>query len=521
MSAPYRVRLRIGATQWDISKGDPAPDTLDGGVPLAPLTMGWKYPDDGGLWPTQPVPATVRLAIAYPSAAAADDVQIGSTFDCIVTTGQTYGGVDLQTARVAGRVAQRTATPRNITTPLGGTQPAWVLDLVLTDYTADLAETEVAGIDPLQGVGVRTRIAQLFSMAGMVAPAWSGGGSGSQQLLPDVTGQVQAETLSTAVDRYLKTYADGGEWVVDESVRTNHPEYVRQGWRRGVIRANLAGAETGEPNPLGPWRMEWISRRTVNDSDPSITYLPLQMVWRGTSETDGVWTLEPTDAPAGVLDLSRRISADYLDYDARWTRSKNTSAYRVIVSNNTDTTAYQTDWRQRAATLKNPGPDQTVIRITDCRAYRDFNAEFVAQMYLTDQVIPQDAPDKFVWRASEDPSWPRQITSWFPDSNTWQPASTPILITDLPPSQSPVNSGGYYAGVLSGVDFTIGRSRFSFTFTLRAGPPRPGGTTAELVAKWGDLPDVEADGEGPRTSSNIDPELRWSDFRLVRPLDLR
>lgn len=507
----YRVELRIGGWFWNITKGDAANWTLAGGVPLAPLNVGWQYPN-GPLWPAQPDPTNMRLSIAYPSAQAAADLVIGATVHLKVYAGVQVGDTELESVRFAGRIADVTGRPKSFGTPSGGKIEGWVVDLVCVDYTADLAETEVAGEDPFQGLGVRGHIARLFNLAGFNAPGWADGGSGAPQLVPGELGQLQAEPLSTAVDRYLRTYADGGEIVGAESSRFNHTLYRSQGWRRGVVRANLTGS--GEPNSIVPWRIDWISRRAVQGPDRTITIYPLAFVF---SDDLSKWTLEPTDPPEDVTDLTCRISADYVDHNAVWTRSKNTAPYRVIVSNNIEA-GNITNWRQRAATLRNPGPDQSIARITDCNAINDYNAEYVAAMYLTDQYVPTDSVERFTWRASQDPSWP-MLPSWFPDSGHVVGASQPILVYGLPESQTPIPTRGWYAGVLDSVLFTLSKGEFQYAFSLRAGAPRPGGD-GEATASWGTVPTTIDPGELPRTWTNVDSQLHWNDLRLARPFDL-
>lgn len=509
MSADYYVELTIGDRFYFVHKGDAAalPAVLDG------LTVGWRYPPSSPLWPTQPEPTRATFRLAAATAAELDHVDIGTPVHLLVHLGVTYPdwmeaypglpqpGDPMPSVRFAGRVAELNGRPQRV----AGTD-GWVLEVQCADYVADLAQTEVAGEIPFQGISAKGWLTQLFLLAGLpTGPAWSNGGEGAEQLTLD-GGLIEAQPLSEAADRYLRTYADGGDITGSENVRSNHELWAVQGWRRGILRPLLT--DEGIPNPAVPYRIDWHSQRHVSTDPTSATSYPAKLGDTGTG-----WGLVFTAPPPGWVDLTQTVPASHVDFRAVWRRTKNTAPTTVIVSNNTPP-EYLPEWKQVTATNRSGALGETVARVTDCLSVRQAPARFVAEMYLPDNVEGSSsdyAVESFRYYASEDPAWPI-VPPWFPEAG-YPGHHYPVVVTGLPATQTPGPTGrGWYAGVLSSVDFTIAGGRFAFDFSLRPGAPRPakdgGGITPDALAATPALAGL--------TAADLHPTHTVDDYRLVR-----
>lgn len=470
---PYTVKVRVGGLSWTVDKGD-AP----GFGPMAPMSVGWKFPDDG-LWPTAPEPANLQLSLVVPTAATVATIDVGTSVHVEVFLGIDDGAPDftpLPSVVFTGQVAQMDSHPVR-----AWGQDAWQLDLSCMDYLASLGEREVAGYIPFQGVGVQTWVETLFKNAGLPVPDWNGGGWGQAQLTLN-EGRIDPGSLLETVDAILASYADGGDILppYDESVKALHEWYPYEGWRRGYLQP-VTDAITGI---IDSWRVYWFSRRNTIAAQANTDVYPYAVALVAV-DSGTMWTLVPSTGlaglPAGYLDCLQVIDADYLDFGANWKRTKNTQPTTIIVSNNTPADEYVLDpWDQVAARTGETRP-QIATRITDFNGYQQFNAEWAAEMLLPDVVPYKDTPQGFTWYASADPGAPL-VPSWFPGVHSlWLGHSLPVVIDNLPPSQTPTITPGapgpaWYAGTLSGATFVIEPGgTYRFDFTLRPGAPEPGG----------------------------------------------
>lgn len=510
----YGVEVRVGALSYSIQKGD-APTW----GPLAPMSVGWKFPDDG-LWPTAPEPANLQLSLVVPDAATVAAVDIGTAVMVEVYLGITDGAptfTPLPSVRFTGQVAQMESHPIRA---LG--QDAWQMDLSCIDYVANLGEREVAGYIPFQGVGVQVWIERLFANAGLAAPDWNGGGWGQGQLTLN-EGRIEPGSLLERADSILASYADGGDIVPPvENVAANHQWYPYEGWRRGYLQA-VTNLVTGA---LQSWRVYWFSRRNTLAATSNTDVYPMAVLFNAAI---GKWTLGRATGlaglPAGYLDCLQVINASYLDFAATWKRTKNTQPTHVIVSNNTPADEYVLDpWDQVAMATGELRP-QIATRVTDFNGYQRFNAEWAAEMLLPDVVPYKDTPQEFTWYASADPDAPL-TPSWFPGPHTlWLGHSLPVVIENLPPSQTPTVTPGdpaaraWYTGVLAGATFVIEPGgTYRFDFTLRPGAPQPGGLdVAQLPNGYLRPKDVTTTAAAAGwTPANTDRKLTPHHVRLAR-----
>lgn len=502
MTVPWTVYLSIGSLDWIINQGDtPVLPTIGDG-----LSVGWSMPDSD-VWPVQPEPTTLTFSIYALQAADLTGIDIGTPLALQVYAGAPGGAASVE---FYGRVAALSGAPVKIGPTYGsGHDPnanvdGWRLDVTCVDYSADLAETDVAGQDPLQGVGVWGRVNILFGLAGIPVPDWGTGGNGSPLLVTHDLGVIDSQSLADAVENRLANYADLGA----------SNEYLTEGYRRGILRANIDHT-TGLPVPNTPWRVSWVSRRTK-----VAAYLPGAVVYTAASKTYSV----QLDAPA-ANQSSMLISANYIDYDASWQRSKYTEPNIVYVTNNTsdaDWAVAGDKWRQVYA--RNAGlPQNVAARLTESLLYNRADAQAVADMYLDDSGGQQWtwAADAFTWRASRDPSWPR-VPALFPDAAQWPGFSIPIIVGDIPASQRPTSRVG---GIPKSVTWTFNRGEFDIALSLTPRIPRPSSSSTSPVGfQWQDWPNVSAGHSpqwrpaSPSTTDHLDTAMTWLDLRLARNL---
>lgn len=519
MSADWTLTLDVGALHLEESRAAGRVPLVAGSPRICDgLKAGWTMTDDGnGLWPTQPPPMTCRFSLVASDVAELTEVTIGATVFC-----EAYAGVladddtPLPSMRFAGRVADLTARPVHVSGFDG-----WQVDVVCADYTADLAETDVAGSDPLQGVGVYTKVRNLFALADLPEPDWADGGTGAEQLTLD-GGEIRSQSLSDAVDAYLRTYADGGPLFGADWDRDNHVSFYYQGWRRGIVRQKLAADPADGLDPVTPYRIEWVTARHTSPYQagtelPTFTAYPARL-----DETEfggyGAVIAHPPEHIA--FDLSSIVSADYVDFDSQLHATKATGPTRVIVTNNTPADLAPT-WRKVSEFRRPADFDPKVVRVTDCRAVNAHNAYFVAEMYLSDIPYGAMAPDRFRWYASLDPSWPH-ATGWFPDlgAGLWPGHAHPVVIDGLPLSQAPKGAGRrFHAGILTSAEWGFQRGDFYLDFSLRPGPPRPFNTGffSPGSITFADLEEgAAAPFDGSLAIEDLHPTQSLADWRLIR-----
>lgn len=499
----YRAVVRVGSTVWDVEKGD-APTF----GPMLPLNIGWQMPQTSEPLPA-PEPMTCALSLILEAADDADAYDIGTHVYVRMFLGVDDGAptfTPLPSVVFAGRIAQMEGHPRRV----NGTD-AYQLDLTCVDYTADLAEYEVAGEIPFQGIGVAAWVDQLFLLAGLSDPDWTDGGFGCAQLTLD-GGKLQPSSLLAAVERLLSTYADGGGYTGDESNRMNHASWATGlGWRRGMLTP-VIDEDTGE---LLSWSVEFYSRYNHLSGGSFASTFPMVLVDDG-----GLYdlVLDRPDYIPDVLDLTQVLDAGYVDFGATWKRTKNTAPTVVIVTNNSPPEDYlSTDWKQAAEYTTEDRP-QVANRVTDFMGYERFNAEFAGELLLPDVVPYRDVADGFTYYASADPAWP-VIPSWFPGTHQlWFGFALPILVTNIPDSQNPGPHRpgfNFYPGTLAGCVFRLEPGgTFRFDLTLKPGAPMPGGPVGGSV-DWAQL-QVDDPPLGSITVDDLHPDLTVHDVRLAR-----
>lgn len=471
MTADYRVELTVGAFSWIIDRGDPPslPEILDG------LHVGWQMPQTS-FWPTQPEPTSAAFSIL---AAEADDlagIDVGTPVWLRIYAG-VVSPLEASSVALAGRVSQLDGRP--MTYPdlvTGDLVEGWRLDVKVADYTADLAETDVAGKIPDFGwLGTQSNMSFICQVAGVPFPDWTTGGAGCRQYVID-DGNFKSLTFRDAADRYLRNTADGGDLSIMTEDPLQHDLWPAEGWRRGIIRPKHFG---GELDPVTPWEIEWVSRKTPPLNNGVVHPARFANLGAGVYGPEIHAPLPAADIGLGgvtpIIDCTIVIDADYVDREAAWTRSKFTEPNTVIVTNDR-TDAVEGDWRKVTRTNRTGDDPVIAARLTDTLIYDEFAAGHVAEMYLDeDAAVVRWVPSSFTWYASEDPSWPIW-PSWFPDDPNWLGYSVPVVLTGIPASQLPgvdPDGLGVVVGIPRTVDFNMSGGEFRFDLQLIPRIPRP------------------------------------------------
>lgn len=504
MSANYRVDIAIGPTTagvtytWSINKGDPPslPDVLDG------LTFGWQFADSN-LWPIQPDPVTASLSLIAADAADLEGIDRGTPILIRVWAGVVVDAVQEDSVTFLGRITDPAGRSIKFGHPDTGEEvDGWLLELQCVDLVPDLGEQILTGFyEPLGAM--QDSIANYFALAGVTPPDWGDGGNyGLMYVVND--GFIEPTDLLSFIDGILACYADAG--VLDDFGYPDQAEgyvlYASQGFRRGIVRPNLDPVLVDEVDAAVPWRIEWVSRR--HGTVPSLGTPSLPAVFAPVG--GGFYGLQLGVPPVGVDDASIVIDADYLSYDATWTRSKFDDPNTVTVANSRQ----DTPWISVEASNRLPNEPVVAAVITDSPTPQR-EAEFVASMYLDDSTNAAViwSASGFRWYASRDPQWPVK-RSLFPEARTFGQYAAPIVITGIPANQRP-DDRPWYVGVPRSVTWTFERGEFDISFDLYPRIPRP--IVEENVGlTWNDLASDFATVDW----NDLDPSLAWVEYRLAR-----
>lgn len=524
MSADYRVTLTLGPTlagatySWTVDKGDPPtlPALLDG------LSVSWQFPD-ANLFPVQPEPATASFSILMETATSLPGVDVGTPVLLRVWAGTVIGGVEYDAVTFRGRLGEPKGRPVTFGHPdTGEDVHGWRLDLIAVDLYADLSEYTPTGTEPDWLIGGTAWADWLFQQAGLAVPLKPGVTSGDAEGTAHYPSQdgggtiVEGTDLAAAVEAYLSQTAYGGDpsWPINHwgDVWGESPFwwdlYADYGWRRPIVRPNVDAS--GTVDPVNPFRYEWASRRygyasAIGPTAPA----------RFALLASGKYGPEIA-APAAAPDMTVVIDADYLDYDAEWSRTKFDDPNEIVVSTSMPASQFEPPtyplWRVRTVSSRLPGEAPSHVDIADTRIASGFEARYLAEMYLDDAANAdvQWAAEGFVWYASQDPSWPCN-RSLFPGTHTHaQDYSAPVVITGIPANQNP-DPRPWHAGVVKSATWEFSGGEFAISFTLYPRVPRPF-AIADNAMTWTEL---KAD-HPTLTVDQLDDDYRWIDYRLIR-----
>lgn len=544
----YRVEVTLGPYSWTINKGDaprwPLSDVLDG------LSVSWQMPPTDQ-WPAQPDPTTASLSLLTKGADDLDDLDIGSLARILIYAGAINPATGLEVPAVGfvGRVSDLRGRPTRVPVPDGSPALAdlgWIIDVTCVDLMADLADVNVAGsVDPLDTGGAQGWVLYYFDLAGITPPDWGFGGNGRLMVTPD-SGEIPSAPLLQAVDDVLRHLADGGPIVGDESVPENHALYEATGWNRGVLMPKFADDPSGpmgvgfDQDPVTPWAVEWVSKCNFRQSVLNPTN-PFRLI-RVTATQWQLLTLPPpavtydvdTAEWLPVNDFTWALHADYVSFDATWTRNKLQRPTRAVVT--TDETPPDTNWRKvtRTAPLQ-PGEQHVVTQVPGSRLVERYAAQQTGDMYVARGNYDRGnrwTADGFTYHASRDPSWPR-LGTIFPNLLSgplpFIGFSAPVLIDWIPQDILPIPSSRHYVGTLMGATWRFSGGEFDILLTLQPRSPSPPGDFLSdaafcppdfnKIADRGALPGDRGPAVARPRYRDLVKSDSYADFRLVRPAD--
>lgn len=525
MSADYRVDLTVGPYSWTRSKGDPPslPEVLDG------LTVRWAFPD-GNLWPSQHEPLTAAFSLIAEDAADLDGIDLGTPVLLRVWAGVVLDGIEFDSITFTGTVGELTGSPVAFGHPdTGADVDGWILEVQSVDLTADLGEHVTQGVEfsgDVSGSAIDW-VNRLFTQAGLPAPisgyegvvfptAYAVTGivtsdpAGGTAFEPASIGEAAEAFLAYAVD--AGTRASSADPALDPTVMSL---YNSHGWRRMILRPNTD--EAGVVDPDNPYRYEYVSRRYgerpgIGPASPAV-FAAIGGGLYGLALQPPPSSVVIGGTPVDVYDASIVIDADYLAYDAAWTRSKTGDPNEVTVATSLDaarlTSWGVTPWTSVTETSHQDDDQVIGAAIGDTRLYEQAHARYAADMYLDDDGPIRWAASGFRWFASDDPSWPVN-RSLFPGAELFGDYAAPVVIDGIPATQRP-NGDDWYTGTVKSAQWTFERGGFYIDLDLYPRIPRPivsgavGLTWADLAA---DFPAVKW--------NDLDPELTWVDLRLAR-----
>lgn len=499
---------------------------------LSGFRTGWSTPD-ADVWPVQPEAQVCVFSLLAYDAADLAGIDLGSKVHAVFTAGYVdswnYDPPQVvPSVEFAGTVGALSGVPIRFEDPAnpGVMVDGWRLDVQAVDYTAQLSGYAVGGPwlsmtfnghqpgddDNAPAIGfpmyASQWLAELLAQAGLPA---DDGVAGSGAFWNGATWPYGGPKVLPLADGIEPgPFADAAEDLLRQVPEDS--QAATAGFRRGILRPKLALDGSGTLDPDLPYRVEWISRR--NPSTTTAVTLPAKLALL----TGGKYgpQLAPLPVGSSAVDATLTVSSDYLDRSVSWSRDKAGEPERVIVTSKAEKTVQQVDATNRpwsTATTEQPGASAGAItaKVEDTALDAKADALNLGSMYLSDTVADSTVwqPVGFSWRASEDPSWPRPV-SWFPAAaDTWRGWAVPVVITDVPASQSP-DGRPWHVGVPQSVDLVIEGGAFRFDFTLRNHQPRPYNNNAALTCTnlRAALPTL--------TVAQLDRSYTHADYRLVR-----
>lgn len=221
----------------------------------------------------------------------------------------------------------------------------------------------------------------------------------------------------------------------------------------------------------------------------------------------GVEILEDADRRAAV------ISADHVDFSARWSQSKAVDPDTVTVTGQFIDTA--TGALVTAVTVA--APDAVPISASfPCDATALDTAENFGRANLRSDDSDQWIADAFTWYADQDP-WPLIADGcWFIDGLSVLASRYPVVVDGIDATKTPTGLD-WYAGRLRSATFTLAKGRYTVSFQLQRSLLRPQNYSAPshgvATLSWEDIAAGPAAGA---TWDDLDPAYSWFDARLLR-----
>lgn len=489
--AYYRVEVDAGAHSWVTENGD-AP-----GYGLAdPLTVSWSNPNSP-LFHPQPDAMRATFKAVVPAMSDLADVVRGTPVVIRVWgwppgTANPYAQPDdLDPVNYPpivvfrGRVADVDADPHKL---------GMIFTFSCVDYSVDLAE-QVIGAGDWPSEGNDERLLRMFDEAGElrpppsipVIPAWFVSG-----------GAMAARTGSPADARSLIwELADWATGTPDDAFGFYH--YL------ATLYANYLTDDA--PDPLGRFGLLNTGTRLHTGDTDEPPRLPAVFGVTTGSEY-GVLISEDTDRRAAV------ISADHVDFSARWSQTKRTDPDTFTVTGAFVDGLLDTTWP--SLTVSSPG----AVPVTGQAPFGGIS-DHAAINYATANLAGADSDrwqtEPFTWYADQDP-WPLIADGcWFIEGKHVEAGRYPVVVAGIDPTKTP-NGLDWWAGRLRSATFALAGGHYTVRFELARNLLRPGvySTVTPTIDVATLTPEDLATSFPAVKVSDADPAYTPFDYRLVR-----
>lgn len=480
-------------------------DTLTPADPVLVSPWSWSWEGPQGLRPAQPGPVQLKAVILAPG--PLDDLDIGVPCQAVLTHDHDPA---TPVAELYGRITDLEARPVEYAFPDGTHVDGLEYSLTAVDYTPDAAEVGLT--DPtFVAESADDRIDAAATGTLRPRPVLYGGLGGTLEsyYAPPLRNPTTAELDVTVT---LAAQPDA----------TVEPPTLRDAITRvlGQVAPNASGAASALLAPHVTASGSLPALKLDGDDPWVIDYLPrgAGAVWADASwypaevveYASGLWgLLVDPDASGWVL------SADHIDYDAKWTRHKVGDPTRLAISaplGGGDPTVVLVDSSDfdpdlGVVTEALDAPDLTTVAAVAS----------MAAMYLpvTDRADRWEA-EGFRFYASEDPA--RLYPAWFP-RHALTPGTSygerarcyvqPVVVHGITEAETPTGKAFHY-GTLDAVELVADGDEVVIDFRVRRTVP-PSSTAAAFTAgDWATLA-----GGGP-TVAELDPRFSVYDYRLAR-----
>jgi hypothetical protein len=485
-------------------------DELDAADPFIEdgVTWAWRFPD--GIWPAQPEPVELKLNVIAPGPVELFDE--GTTIAAELVFTVAPDADDPTVVDFYGRITDVDASPvayRVGSTDVDGLRYA----LVAVSREVDAGE---AYVDPFASDEFGHSTADYLAAVAVHTRGVPGFPDGLPEL-PQSGGSV-----APALHPFWPVEVPRGPAlpILVDIMRQSPPQQSNRSL--GVIQPVIVpDAGAGHLDPANPFAVDFLPTELSTTLFADFDY-PMEFVDFG-----ALWGLELDAAAEGVW----TVSADHLNFDANWRRSKLGIPNRVSISTYVGSvtgvkpetpTVYVRDAPDGTADVS---PIELPIDVDNTLSVTGGALDDLASMYLP----ATDARDR--WEAGSmrfyaahalaqlTPTWfPAHASDISPPTDPWSAPGggvgrvaayvRPLVVYGLPPTQTPTGKS-HHAGQLNSVELTHVDGEPVVDFTMRrtlpqagAGALTPGGV-ATLA------------GGGP-TVAELDPRFTVYDYRLAR-----
>lgn len=482
----YKVEVTAGSYSWTLVRNPAVPQVPTYGL-ADPLKVSWSLPNSDLVF-LQPDPFTGSFALILEDMADIAGLTIGDAVHVVVYPFATLLVPDAIVA-VHGRVSNIDAKPHQL---------GMLVTVSWVDYTVDLAEAIVGTTDwPAETYDLR--VARVRDELGLPLGAFAGGLLDPATLvamgLPVTTGLAARPASPIKARDYLAGLFDSIAFTQPAGVPGADPTVGN----RTLFYTDLPFHPASAVAPtVDKFKTTTVANRWFDQAGdrPAL----LQLLAGGKV---GI-VIDPTPSN----DRARVIDACHVEFSARYTLSKDGRVDTYVVSGPfTDGTTQRTTREPDAV----PVVGAIDTELTDPRG-----AENLGRVNLVGHDSDSWVADTFTFWADLDP---RRLLDPVPllqnSADTIALAPQAIAVVNgVQAHQSPTGDT-WYAGSITGVDFTLAGGRYSVQITMRRYLPKPAPVlpvTAGMFLTWDDC-----QASFPAKSwTDLEDQHSWFDARLLR-----